>query len=237
MKPLYGFGGKRIKPMGVITLPVSFGTPQNPCIEYITFNVVDLLYPYNAIFRWGLLNTFEAALHARYLCLKVPATFGIITIFGSQKEPRNIERGFTPDHKNVHFLREDIEQHEQEQPSSKREISVEFKKAIKAEGDFKRVALDSSVPDNTVYIGTEISLKEQVELLQFLDKNNDIFTWSTSDLVGVCREVIEHKFQVNPHAKPKKQKLHKMSEEKIEAAKDEVQRLLDTGFIREVRYP
>jgi hypothetical protein len=30
MKPLYGFGGKRIEAVGVITLPVSFGTPQNP---------------------------------------------------------------------------------------------------------------------------------------------------------------------------------------------------------------
>jgi hypothetical protein len=28
-----------------------------------------------------------------------------------------------------------------------------------------------------------------------------------------------------------------MSDEKIEAAKDEVQRLLDVGFIKEVRYP
>jgi hypothetical protein len=42
--------------------------------------------------------------------------------------------------------------------------------------------------------------------------------------------------QVNPHAKPKNQKLHKMSEEKIEAAKAYVQRLLDARFIREVRY-
>jgi hypothetical protein len=36
--------------------------------------------------------------------------------------------------------------------------------------------------------------------------------------------------------KPKKQKLRKMSEEKIEAVKAEVQRLLDAGFIREVVY-
>jgi hypothetical protein len=50
MKPLYGFSGKRIKPVGVITLPMSFGTMKNPCIEYITFDVVDMLYPYNAIF-------------------------------------------------------------------------------------------------------------------------------------------------------------------------------------------
>jgi hypothetical protein len=49
-KPLYGFSGKRIKPVGVITLPVSFGTPKNPCTEYITFDIVNMLYPYNAIF-------------------------------------------------------------------------------------------------------------------------------------------------------------------------------------------
>jgi hypothetical protein len=56
-------------------------------------------------------------------------------------------------------------------------------------------------------------------------------------LVGVSREVIEHKLQVNPNAKPKKQKLRKMSEEKIEAVKAEVQHLLNTRFIREVTYP
>jgi hypothetical protein len=88
-----------------------------------------------------------------------------------------------------------------------------------------------------VCIRVEISPQEQVELLQFLDKNSDIFAWLTSDLIGVSREVIEHKLEVNPSMKPKKQKLRKMSEEKIEAAKVEVQLLLDAGFIREVTYP
>jgi hypothetical protein len=83
MKPLYGFGGKRIEPVRVITLPVSFSTPNNPRIEYITFDVVDMLYPYNAIFGRGLLNTLEAALHSSYLCLKIPATFEVISIFAS----------------------------------------------------------------------------------------------------------------------------------------------------------
>jgi hypothetical protein len=57
-----------------------------------------------------------------------------------------------------------------------------------------------------------MSLEEQAELLQFLDKNSGAFAWSTSDLVKVSREVTEHKLEVNTHAKPKKQKLHKMSE-------------------------
>jgi hypothetical protein len=59
MKPLYGFDGKKIEPVGMTTLPVSFGTPKNPCTEHITFNIVGMLYPYNAIFSRGPLNTLR----------------------------------------------------------------------------------------------------------------------------------------------------------------------------------
>jgi hypothetical protein len=50
-KTLYGFGGKRIELVGVITLPISFGDSTNPRTEYIIFDVIDMHCPYNAIFR------------------------------------------------------------------------------------------------------------------------------------------------------------------------------------------
>jgi hypothetical protein len=99
------------------------------------------------------------------------------------------------------------------------------------------VTLDPRVLDRIMCMGAEMSPEEQAELLQFLDKNSDVFAWSTSDLIGVNRDIIEHKLQVNPSMKSKKQKLRKMSDEKVEAARAEVQRLLDVGFIREVTYP
>jgi hypothetical protein len=68
-KPLYGIGGKRIEPVGVRTLSISFGILQNPRTEYVTFDVVDMHYPCDTIFGRGLLSTFEVALHSRYLCL------------------------------------------------------------------------------------------------------------------------------------------------------------------------
>jgi hypothetical protein len=49
--------------------------------------------------------------------------------------------------------------------------------------------------------------------------------------------IIEHKLHINPSSKPRKQKLHKMSDENIAAAKVEVQRIQDACFIREVQYP
>jgi hypothetical protein len=184
----------------------------------------------NAIFGRGLLNTFEASLHTAYLCLKLPATFGVITFFGSQQEARNIEKGFMPDPKNVHFLQEQQEQHETQPPA-------ECTNAIEAKGEFQKVPLYPRVLDKTVCIGTEANQQDQVELMSFLDKNSYVFAWSTSNLVGVSKDVIEHLLHVSLNAKPKKQKLHKMAKEKVQVVKAEVWRLLDAGFIRVVTYP
>jgi hypothetical protein len=107
VKPLYGFEWRRIQPVGSISLLVFFGSLQNARTEYVTFDLVDMQYPYNAIFSRGLLNTFEAALHSAYLCLKVPASLGVISVDGNQKDVRNIEQGFMPGHRNVNCLQDE----------------------------------------------------------------------------------------------------------------------------------
>jgi hypothetical protein len=82
--------------------------------------------------------------------------------------------------------------------------------------------LNPRVLDRIVCIGVEASQQEQVELLAFLDKSNDVFAWSTSNLVEVSRDVIEHRLQISLSARPKKQKLHKMSEGKVKEVKANV---------------
>jgi len=49
--PLYGFSGKKIHSIGRIVLPVSFKIVSNARTEQITFDVVDMYYPYNALFE------------------------------------------------------------------------------------------------------------------------------------------------------------------------------------------
>jgi hypothetical protein len=90
--PLIGFGGKQVNAMGKISLPVSFGNQENARTKYVTFDIIDLYYPYNAIFGRGFAKKFNMALHMGYLCMKMPALHGIITVHGSQKEARNIEK-------------------------------------------------------------------------------------------------------------------------------------------------
>lgn len=73
-----------------------------------------------------------------------------------------------------------------------------------------------------VTVRTSLTQKEQSKLLAFLRKNKDVFKWSSKDLVGVSKDVIENKLTVRDEVKPKKQQLRKMSDEKVMAVKAEV---------------
>jgi hypothetical protein len=53
---LYGFGGKGTFLLGKIELPLSLGIAPNTRSEQITFDIVDMMYPYNAIVGRGSIN-------------------------------------------------------------------------------------------------------------------------------------------------------------------------------------
>jgi hypothetical protein len=46
--------------------------------------------------------------------------------------------------------------------------------------------------DRAVTIGARLNPEEEKELIQFLNKNKDVFAWSAKDLRGVGRDIIEH---------------------------------------------
>jgi hypothetical protein len=126
-------------------------------------------------FGRGLLNTFKTTLHLANLYLKVPATFGVISIFSSQKDAKNIEHGITPGHKNVHFVREESEQYQQQACSTDPKALNESKQDIKVDGDINKVALDPRVPDKVDCLSTEMAPEQKAELLAFLDKKTTMF--------------------------------------------------------------
>jgi hypothetical protein len=101
----------------------------------------------------------------------------------------------------------------------------------------KTVPLDPATPKQTVVISEDPTLQDEEKLISCLSRNKDVFAWSALDLVGVSRTVIEHGLGIDPSVRPKKQRLCKMSDEKTEAAKAEVHRLLEANFIEPIAYP
>ena len=74
-------------------------------------------------------------------------------------------------------------------------------------------------------------------LTSFLRENWDIFAWKPSDMPGVPREEAEHSLDLDTKARPVKQRLCRYAQDRKEAIRIEVTRLLATGFIREVTHP
>jgi hypothetical protein len=230
--PSQGFRGKPIKLVGKVSLAISFRDLDNARTETLTFDVVDISHPYLAIFGRGFMNKFDAVIRQQFLCMKIPVPKEVITVLGDQQEVKNIEKGHTLGQTNVYQLKTSEERKEPYEQAKRDKEKIE----IVADGETKKVYLDD-MPDRAVTIGAHLNPEEEKKLIQFLNKNKDVFAWSTKDLQGVDRDIIEHTLETDERIMPKKQKLWKMSEEKVKAVEAEVQRLQDTKVIREVKYP
>jgi hypothetical protein len=76
-----------------------------------------------------------------------------------------------------------------------------------------------------------------VVLVDFLRDNTDIFAWSPSDMPGIPREVAEHSLDILPHSRAVQQRLRRFDEERQRVIGEEMRKLLEAGFIKEVFHP
>jgi hypothetical protein len=191
-----------------------------------------MYHPYFAIFGRGFINKFDVVIRQQFLCTKIPTPKGVIVVYGDKKEARDIQKGHTPCQSNVHHL-DSTKEKKQSYVKAKRDKE---KVEISADGETKKVYLDD-MPDRAVVLGAHLSPEEEKELVEFLNKNKDVFAWSVKDLQSVDRDIIEHVIDTDEKITLKKQKLKQMFEEKAKAVEAEVQRLQDAKVIREVMYP
>jgi hypothetical protein len=84
--PFYGIvPNKAVMPLGQITLPVTFGTPDNYRTEFIKFEVADFESPYHAIFGRPALAKFLVVPHYSYLLVKMLGPNGVHSFRGDLK--------------------------------------------------------------------------------------------------------------------------------------------------------
>jgi hypothetical protein len=183
-------------------------------------------YPYNAIIGRGTLNAFEAILHPAYLCMKILSEQGPIAVHRSQEAARRAEGSWT-DSKAIHNI---------DGAEACQQYKHKREKAASAD-QLKPMLLCEDIADQRVLLGSQLSDEQEKTPLRFLFNNKDVFAWTANYLCGVNRDVIEHSLNVDPSFRPRKQRLRKMSDDKAKGARNEVNRLLSAGVIREVTYP
>ncbi|CAA0807137.1 Unknown protein, partial [Striga hermonthica] len=88
---IQGFNGSISKPIGEITLPVRFGTPEHVTkLVMETFKVLDINNEYNAIIGRTALYKLRAAVSIFHYALKFPTTRGEGTHYRDQREAREL---------------------------------------------------------------------------------------------------------------------------------------------------
>ncbi|XP_072064486.1 uncharacterized protein [Arachis hypogaea] len=86
------------------------------------------------------------------------------------------------------------------------------------------------------YLGNALGNDEQNQVAGILRQNVDLFAWTPADMPGIDPNVICHKLAINPSIWPIAKKKRHLGIDKRAASLEETQKLLNTGFIKELRY-
>lgn len=95
------------------------------------------------------------------------------------------------------------------------------------------ILVDALDPSKVLKIGSQLSLDLRERLTVFLKANIDVFAWSHDDMVGIKPKVMCHKLNIDPDKKGVRLKKRPIIGERAEPLKEEVDRLLQAGLVRE----
>ncbi|PKA57232.1 RNA-directed DNA polymerase like [Apostasia shenzhenica] len=213
---LLGFSGERVQPLGFITLPVSFGDDNSRAMSMVNFAVIRAKSAYNAILWRTTLNSFGMVISTPHLCAKFPTSSGVVTIRGDARQATRcfqIAAQLVVDQMDPREIQPVVLQ--------ERVIGV----ALGGEDTSKIVNVSSYLND------------KQAKVIALLSEYIDVFAWSPEDVTGVNRAVCEHHLNVSQAVSPIAQKKRVMAGERQDAIKEEINKLLGAGYIREIQYP
>ena len=93
---------------------------------------------------------------------------------------------------------------------------------------------DGSIPWPT-FINQNLEADYKVELIALLKEYVDCFAWDYTEMPGLSRELVEHQLPIKKGFRPFKQKPHQFNSIIHDRIKEEINRLLQAGFIQPCR--
>ena len=107
---------------------------------------------------------------------------------------------------------------------------------VKPTEKLETISLDEGHPNRVTHIDTQANPSIRNGLICFLRNHLDIFAWSHEDMPEINPSIMNHQLNVSPSFLPVRQRKRVSTQEKDNAIVEEVRKLLDASFIREVFY-
>ena len=99
------------------------------------------------------------------------------------------------------------------------------------------IPLNPNDGDRQIRVGSQLEGPEKEEVVKCLRAYTDVFAWMPADMPGISPDIISHRLNVQPGARPVKQKKRHIAPDRLKCLEEEVDKLLEAGFIKEVQYP
>jgi hypothetical protein len=82
-----------------------------------------------------------------------------------------------------------------------------------------------------IFVNENMSLEHKDATIKLLRDFVDCFTWNYREMSGPSQELVEHRLPINSGFRPYKQTARRFNPIIHDRVKEEVERLLDAGFI------
>ncbi|XP_068466368.1 uncharacterized protein [Phaseolus vulgaris] len=97
--------------------------------------------------------------------------------------------------------------------------------------------LEREIGGKTFKLGKNLDDGTQEQIVKVIGRHLDAFAWSASDMPGIDPVFLCHRLAMDPQVRPVRQRRRKFNEERRQAIRDEMQKLLEAGHIKEIQYP
>ncbi|XP_027158506.1 uncharacterized protein LOC113760135 [Coffea eugenioides] len=236
--PLVGFGGHVVHPEGMVSLMVTIGRHPRCRTIPINFAVVKADSPYNMLIGRPTLNALRAVYSTYHLSFKFSTPEGVAEVSSDVGTAREcylatIQAAVTP---------RPSPRSEEKRPAVLSIDCIDPQKAgepnrLEPGDEVEQVVLDKAKPDQVVQVGAGLPSPLKEEMISLIKDHRDVFAWSADEVVGVPPELMIHQLNVNPQARPVRQKRRHFGPERSKAISDEVDKLLPAKMIHEIQYP
>ncbi|XP_020207400.1 uncharacterized protein LOC109792401 [Cajanus cajan] len=228
---LVGFVGDQVIARGYVNLEMTFGQGAQMKTVVARYLVVNAQSSYSILIGRPTLNKLGAIVSTSHLKVKYPLLSGAV---GTLKVDQEVARKCYGDSLKAQ-RKLYTAQVEQEVHSIGLDPRVShFDRQLAPTEDIKEVTLAEG---KKVKVGTSLSQEDAKKLVEVLKANMSAFAWHVKDMPRVDPDFMCHKLAIDPRAKPVIQKRRKFGENKRKAIAEETDKLLTTGFIREIQYP
>ncbi|XP_052189931.1 uncharacterized protein LOC127799744 [Diospyros lotus] len=209
LEPLYGLTGDAVILKGRIKLSLIVGESGLQAIAMADFLIIDSPSAYNVIMGRLSMNDLDLVVPTKALAIKFPTPNGTGCVRG---EYRGVSHDLDP-------------------------RDVDYNRAASLTDELEDVAISSHDDERRLQMGKCLSLEVKSQLIDFLKANLDVFAGNHEDMVGIDPNIMQHRLNINPNYKLVRQKRRLMTTERYMALKEEVDKVLASGFISEAHYP